>query len=901
MKKTLLLLGLLFVANGMSHSLFGQNDGEPIVLEYKDYKFFNDEPDYKLLEKQVAWAGFACKDLTPKLYALDEDKQTVIEYDLKDALNKNIKIRTFRLSAKVEALPIRKESNMKISPNGQRLAFVDEGGRNLHVVDVSTGSEIALCKLGDDFDNIEYDPLGRHQFDFDGYGHPFAFLSDNEVLLSGASKAMIYNIDRKRSSKLTFDKKWNTIPKSTVSSNGAISGMLFKHNSKGFEIDHIWVTFFVENGKIKNTIEGLQVSDFPSYTIYWYSNWYSIDKMNGHGETYSRRTGEKMPSGAYLYSDNKAYYIDGFKDLRFVNLQGNASKYTARQQEILKKYTLRFSNYSGQGWHWKGWIQDDQILGFFNGEKLVLFNHTLTDNEIAKQALLSAIDEENIDALNQYIADFEDSRYVTIAKQKKAEWQPDNKSTSDEVNLTDGLVAFFPFENEIGGWTHDVSCEGNKADVYDVKWNPTTHETGYKGLCYHFPNPKLRQNGEYKSQPNHLRVSDNKSLRFDDAVSFSFWFKLEDNGQGQYYGMDDKGNTVLNSGRVRFFCRNCEKEALHAGIDFDKRRIEVYNNNESCSAPFQPNSEWNHLVLVVTKNYFTIYLNGKEVAARSKNMDFTDSNPPHYLMIGCITKGMDGKYPFHGWIDEFLIYNRELTGAEVKELFRGNEPDKDYLSFKKAKKAPLKDAVAYLKNCTNDNYRTGVECEIVDNKVNNVSDIAYCIENYPDLANRLEEKMYRFIGSVSDCETYLKCYPSSKRRSAIDDMMYKFVKSSEDVNDCKTYLALFPKGKHKSEVNARKRDIESSANVNTIMNYVKSLNAVDYNDKHESYYITYKNGSEAKIDQLYYVTYLDGRNGVIVFTSDGKWLFSQKLDTYFVEANPNTKSGALLNLYWLLH
>ncbi|MBR4392302.1 MAG: hypothetical protein IKT08_09400 [Bacteroidales bacterium] len=546
MKKALFLLGLLFVANGMSHFLFGQNNGEPIVLEYQDYKFFNDEPDYKLLEKQVAWVGFACKDLTPKLYALDEDKQTVIEYDLKDALNNNIKKRTFRLSSKVEALLVRNESNMKISPNGQRLAFVDEGGSNLHVVDISTGNEIALCKLGDDFDNIEYDPLGRHQLDFDGWGHPFAFLSDNEVLLSGASKAMIYNIDRKRSSKLTFDKKWNTIPKSTVSSNGAVSGMLFKHNSKGFEIDHIWVTFFVENGKIKNTIEGLEVHESPFYTHYWYSNWYSIDKMNGHGETYCRRTGEKMPSGAYLYSDNNAYYIDDLKNLRFVNLQSSASKYTARQQEIMKKYMLRFSSKYKYGWYWKGWIQDNQILGYFDGEKLVLFNHTLTDNEIAKQALLAAVNSKKIEDFDRFIADFGDSRYVELAKQKRNE---------------------------------------------------------------------------------------------------------------------------------------------------------------------------------------------------------------------CITN------------------------------------------------TSLQDAIAYLKNCSNPDYREAVENEVVANKVKDLASATSCLDNYPQLSTKLENKMLGYVNSINDYETFVKYYPTKKASPELDDRLYQLVSQTYEENDLNYYLRVFPDGRHKSEATAEVNEI----------------------------------------------------------------------------------------------
>lgn len=220
MKKALFLLGLLLMANGMSHLLLGQNNGEPIVLEYEDCKFFNDEPDYKLFDEQTSDDDKYCGqdfemqfcENTQMFYALDKDNQTVIEYDLKDAINKNIKKRTFRLPSKV-ANPFLSKG-LRISPNGQRLAFVDENGENLYIVDISRGTELASCKLGKNY-------TGNGM-----YGYPLAFLSDNEILVTGGKKALLYDIDKKRSHTLSFDKQYYDYGKYRVNTNGTISGLL---------------------------------------------------------------------------------------------------------------------------------------------------------------------------------------------------------------------------------------------------------------------------------------------------------------------------------------------------------------------------------------------------------------------------------------------------------------------------------------------------------------------------------------------------------------------------------------------------------------------------------------------------------------------------------------------------
>lgn len=281
------------------------------------------------------------------------------------------------------------------------------------------------------------------------------------------------------------------------------------------------------------------------------------------------------------------------------------------------------------------------------------------------------------------------------------------------------------------------------------------------------------------------------------------------------------------------------------------------------------------------------------------------------------------------------------NNKQMDALSNGKEPDKDYLAYKQAKNASLKDAIAYVKDCKNATYKADVENEILNSKINNLPDIVYCNENYPKFANKLEDKMFGFIGSISDCEAFLKCYPTSKRLSDVDDKMYQYVNASYDITKCDAYLKLFPNGKHISEVDAQKielkyytaaimgkksecnayldkypngryasriRDLidywnrraetktetwsqsESQVvNENNIMDYVKSMNSKEYNN-----------------EMYYAVTFVDGLKGSIKLASYGDWLYSTNfyaVDCWAVSfylAHPNTKTGALLSLYKLL-
>lgn len=55
----------------------------------------------------------------------------------------------------------------------------------------------------------------------------------------------------------------------------------------------------------------------------------------------------------------------------------------------------------------------------FSEDKIQIFDHSLTDNEIAKQHLLSILDTQKPDEFDNFIKENPNSRYVSVAQQKK--------------------------------------------------------------------------------------------------------------------------------------------------------------------------------------------------------------------------------------------------------------------------------------------------------------------------------------------------------------------------------------------------------------------------------------------------------------------------------------------------
>ena len=724
MKKTLFVTALLFMATITPQFLFGQrtgNNGESaIVLEYQDFTVFNDEPSYKLLEENVNMVGYAYCDATNKLYVLD-NRQNIIEYDLKNALSSGIRrTKSFHISFAPET----KNNTMVVSPNGKWLAFVDIAGDNLHVIDISSEQETGSCKLGEKYHNALY----NNTTDF---GHPFNFVSDNEIIVAGSEKALLYNVEKDKQKTISFDKEFKKMTARWVTTKGTITGFgNMDVPPRPFDM----VTFFLKDGKIKKTEKEMAVIEY--LTFYRYYHHYELETI----ECYEKQSGKSIQIPIeYLDSDLNKYNIKNNQSTNSITLFRsilpfrNYSPEEINQYNTLKPYALEFNNL--KTW---SWLKDYQLLLISrNDNKIQIFNHTLTDDEIPKQVLRNAINTQTVEALTNYIGKSSNARYADYAKQKRAElinseWQrlsnrsdlsydhvhciidfiskykdiasldaaeekldqlykeileripkdnvdqfknyiseypqspyldlakkrlinaeeQERQEATAALQITDiseGLVAYYPFD----GNANDFSGYGNHGYVYN-----TTLAPGHDGQCFHF--------GGYDDQ-SVIIVPRSKSLTFSNAVSYSFWFKLD-----SYMGWGTWG-TRGDYGIMNFFTHyGMPLSAELKGNDDNSFHITLKRDKDVFETDIEGNpiNHWYHVVLVETNTTSTIYINGKKVASGSRSTSLSNSKGDLY-----IGHNRNHFYPFFGCIDELMIFNRAVSDMEATALYNGKKPE----------------------------------------------------------------------------------------------------------------------------------------------------------------------------------------------------------------------------------
>jgi hypothetical protein len=84
--------------------------------------------------------------------------------------------------------------------------------------------------------------------------------------------------------------------------------------------------------------------------------------------------------------------------------------------------------------------------------------------------------------------------------------------------------------------------------------------------------------------------------------------------------------------------------------------------------------QWYHVAMTRTNEVMKMYINGELVS-----VGYTNGNSPYY---GNVTKAHLGircnfSQPFHGVIDDFVIYDRDLSGTEIQKLYENGLPCQD--------------------------------------------------------------------------------------------------------------------------------------------------------------------------------------------------------------------------------
>lgn len=404
-----------------------------ITLEYKDYKFNANEPDYKLYEDVYAirFNGYAYCESTHKLYCLD-GTNNIIEYNLTDVRNKQVTKRSFVLPFQVEIT----NNTMEVSPNGEYLAFIDAPSTALHIISTATGKEIAVGKLDE-----------KYSLKWPEYGRSFAFQSDNEVLVAGQYNVFLYNIKKKKGKRISLSKAY---PEVEVPS---ITGVTSKgHVSTGWFInlnnyDRVF-TFVIRNGKLESIIPHTRYSSPYGGTIVA-QECASDGKWNY--TFYDEKTGGQI-SADWVGSDRKKYKFLGGNNYGKLSTIDN------------RKCYLQFNNMNNNLW-----IENYQFfIVWSDNKKMQIFNHALTENEMTKQWLRSVVEENVVEAYDVFIRENPNSSYTTIAREKRQDciretWK--NKISSPNDNSIAHAIKVKEYIDQYGS---DVDVSPATAELNNI-------------------------------------------------------------------------------------------------------------------------------------------------------------------------------------------------------------------------------------------------------------------------------------------------------------------------------------------------------------------------------------------------------------------------------------------------
>ena len=247
---------------------------------------------------------------------------------------------------------------------------------------------------------------------------------------------------------------------------------------------------------------------------------------------------------------------------------------------------------------------------------------------------------------------------------------------------TNGLVAYYGFD----GNANDASGNNNhgtlQCDAGASNPTLTTDRFGVANKAYEF--------GGYDN-PNWIKVNNSGSLQFNQAMTVSFWMKQSsprggylNTGNGQYGAAANNaffipiakggdGNptnevpAVSAGWRIRTSYTSSNTQEIH----YLNTQSDVVHSDLSYSATFNcySASQWIHVVFVVKPNRARCYINGvlyTEVSDLTANYAMANTKPLYFARQ---EGGSQNFFPYCGALDDIAIYNRDLTDAEVDQLY----------------------------------------------------------------------------------------------------------------------------------------------------------------------------------------------------------------------------------------
>jgi len=278
---------------------------------------------------------------------------------------------------------------------------------------------------------------------------------------------------------------------------------------------------------------------------------------------------------------------------------------------------------------------------------IILYNRSLAASEIS-QIINSVANDSDLDG----VPDYRDN-CPNVPNPDQLDSNGNGVGDACETTLNNGLVAYYPFDSN----AIDASGNGNNASEV---WGGVTFAPGVIGQAAKF--------GGYYN-PGHIRIPNSSTLQFNKMLTISFWAKIDNFGT-----MDGGGGYLGSYGGGCVFAKDHDRTGFVSKISANQTIFNAWSENNLFSYPkvtigassAYTFGQWIQIAYVFNDSEVLEYVNGVQVSHTTNAViDFSIANSRD-LYFG---KFNSYWYPLDGYIDEFRIYNRALSGAEINQLF----------------------------------------------------------------------------------------------------------------------------------------------------------------------------------------------------------------------------------------
>jgi len=286
-------------------------------------------------------------------------------------------------------------------------------------------------------------------------------------------------------------------------------------------------------------------------------------------------------------------------------------------------------------------IKESFIGVFLSGSGPTLTNLTIVDNGYGIQAHLAGASPDIRNCIF-----WRNSKSDLFGCDAKYSW------TSKWVNhpLTDGLVGYWSFDDTSSGTAFD-SFGGHHGMIRGA-----TKTSGVFGHGLFFD-----------GQDDYVDCGSSEDFKLEGDLSVAFWVFRYDQLKGIFIASEgsslDKGSTEDNS---VLFLRIWSENQI---VDY----IHEYEGglNQRHYFPSIPTDQWVHVAVTrdASNREVKIYYDGQYIETYHYAHHAVNSLSQLNLTMGSRSQG---RYPFYGYLDEVVLYNRPLSETEIMLLASTN-------------------------------------------------------------------------------------------------------------------------------------------------------------------------------------------------------------------------------------